>query len=91
MRHHDATKRTRQVACCEDAEGLHQPHPLGHVRREEQRAHRGREEHEDHEVVELQRAAQCGQRQGLDLGAGERAGRMFHPIKPRGFSLCCEA
>ena len=62
VRHHDAAQRPRQVAGGEDAEGLHQAQPLGHVRREEQLAHHRGEEHEDDEVVELQRAAQGRQR-----------------------------
>ncbi|MNS95789.1 hypothetical protein D3C72_1300610 [compost metagenome] len=59
--HDDAAQRPRQIAGGKNAEGLHQAQPLGHVGGEEQLAdHRG-EEHEDDEVVELQRAAQGGQ------------------------------
>ncbi|MNE33197.1 hypothetical protein D3C80_1268530 [compost metagenome] len=59
--HDDAAQRPRQVAGGEDAERLHQPQPLGHVGREEQLAHHRGEEHEDDEIVELQRTAQGGQ------------------------------
>ncbi len=62
MRHDNAAQRPRQVAGGEDAEGLHQPQPLGHVGREEQLADHCGEEHENDEVVELQRAAQGRQR-----------------------------
>ncbi|MNY51556.1 hypothetical protein D3C86_1871560 [compost metagenome] len=72
MRHHDAAQRPRQVAGGKDAEGLHQAQPLGHVRREEQLAHDGREEHENNEVVKFQRPAQGRQRQRLVVVAGQR-------------------
>jgi hypothetical protein len=67
--HDDAAQRPRQVAGGEDAEGLQLAQPLRHLGGEEQLAdHRG-EEHEDDEVVELQRTAQGGEREGLVVTA----------------------
>ncbi|MNS99700.1 hypothetical protein D3C72_1341090 [compost metagenome] len=62
MRHDDAAQRSRQIAGGENAEGLHQAQPLGHVGGEEQLADHSGEEDEDDEIVEFQRAAKGGQR-----------------------------
>ena len=76
VRHDDAAQRTRQVAGGKDAEGLHHAQPLGHVDGEEQLPDHGGEKHENNEVVELQRPAQGGQRQGFIVVAGQRARRL---------------
>ncbi len=73
VRHDDAAQRPRQIAGGEDAERLHQAQPLWHVGREEQLADDGGEEHEDDEIVELQRPAEGGQRQSLVVIAGQRS------------------
>lgn len=75
MRDHDAADRAGQVAGREDAEGLQLAQPVGHVGREEQRAQHGGEEDVDDEVVELERAAEGGQRERLVVAGIERAGR----------------
>ena len=60
VRHDDAAERSRQIAGGEDAEGLQLAQPFGHVRRKEQLRDDRREEDEDDEVVELERAAERG-------------------------------
>ena len=57
--------RGRQIASRENAQRLQLAHPFRHVSREKQRANDVGKENENDEVVELQRAAQCGQAQGL--------------------------
>ncbi|SVJ75719.1 Uncharacterised protein [Klebsiella pneumoniae] len=69
--HDHAAQRPRQVAGGEQAEGLQLTQPFRHVRREEQLADHGGEEHEDDEVVELQRSTQGGEGQGLVVAAGQ--------------------
>ncbi len=71
--HDDAAQRARQVAGREDAEGLQLAQPVGNVVREEQLPDRRREEHEDDEVVELERAAEGGEAQGLVVAARQGA------------------
>ncbi|MNH16009.1 hypothetical protein D3C79_756350 [compost metagenome] len=84
VRQQNAPQRPRQVAGDEYAEALQQAQPFRHVRREEQLAEDQREEHENDEVVDLQRAAQRGKAQGLVVGAaeargkGSRVGRHWH-------------
>ncbi|KGD25257.1 hypothetical protein DP42_5160 [Burkholderia pseudomallei] len=75
VRHHDAAERPREIAGREDAERLQLAQPVGNVVRKEQLADRGREEHEDDEIVELQRAAQCGEAERLVVAARQGAGR----------------
>ncbi|MNS82786.1 hypothetical protein D3C72_1165400 [compost metagenome] len=75
VRHDDAAHGPREVARREDAEGLQLTQPVGHVGGEEQRAQHGREEDVDDEVVELERAAEGGQGQGLVVARIERARR----------------
>ena len=72
--HDDAAQRPRQVAGGEDAEGLQLAQPFRHVRREKQLADHGGEEHENDEIVELQRAAKGRQRQGFIIATVQRAG-----------------
>ena len=57
MRHHNAAQRPRQITGSENAEGLHLFQPAGHIRRKEQRPHRGGKKHKHHKVVKLQRTA----------------------------------
>ena len=72
MRDHDPAERARQVAGREDPERLQQPQPVRHVGRKEQPAdHRGEEDVDD-EVVELERAAERGQRQRAVVVTGQR-------------------
>jgi len=69
MRHQNAAQRPRQVTGHENAEALQQAQPLGHFGREKQLAEGQREEHEDDEVVDLQRAAQRRKGQGAVIAA----------------------
>ena len=69
--HDDAAQRTHHVAGGEDAEGLQQTQPFRHFRREEQLADGVGKEDEDDEIVEFQRAAEGGQRQGFIVLLGE--------------------
>ena len=62
-----------QVARGKDAKGLQHTQPIGHVGGEEQRAQHGGKEHVDHEVVELERATQGRQGQGLVVAPGQWA------------------
>ncbi|MNG00367.1 hypothetical protein D3C84_832980 [compost metagenome] len=69
MGHQDAAQRPRQVTGDEDAEALQQTQPFGHLRWEKQLAQGQGEEHEDDEIVDLQRPAQGCQAQGLVVAA----------------------
>ncbi|GEM_PF-4812922 len=57
MRQHDAAHGAHQIAGCENAEGLNHHQPVRHVGRKEQMADDAGEEHEDDEIIKLQRAA----------------------------------
>ena len=87
--HDDAAQGPRQVAGGEDAEGLQLAQPVGHLGGEEQLADHCCEEHEDDEVVELQRAAQGGEREGLEVAAaqGARRGRAAGMLGGHGWFL----
>ncbi|MNH18459.1 hypothetical protein D3C79_781620 [compost metagenome] len=69
VRHQDPAQGSGQVAGDKDPEALQQTQPLGHLRREEQLAEGQGEEHEDDEIVDFQRAAQCRQAQGFVVTA----------------------
>lgn len=56
--HDDPAQRPGQVTGGKNAERLHQAQPLGHFGREKQFADHGGKEHENDEIVELQRTAQ---------------------------------
>ncbi|MCY1420265.1 hypothetical protein D9M71_358800 [compost metagenome] len=71
VRHQDAAQRPRQIAGDEDSEALQQAQPFGHLGREEQLAEGQREEHENDEVVDFQRATQRRQAQGPMVAAAE--------------------
>ena len=79
VRQDDAAQRPRQVAGGEDAEGLQLAQPFRHVGREEQLAQHGGEEHEDDEVVELQRTAQGGSERVCGrCGSADATGAVGH-------------
>ncbi len=84
MRHDDAAERPRDIARREDAVALKELEPFGRVGREEQLADDGGEEHEDDEVVEFQRAAQRGERQGPHIAPVQRARFGLHKFVPPG-------
>ena len=75
----------------EDAEGLQQAQPVRHFRREEQLADGVGEEDEDDEIVEFERTAECGQRQGFIvlLGEGTACGVDCGGIGSRHVSRSC--
>ncbi|MOA00137.1 hypothetical protein D3C78_1194850 [compost metagenome] len=78
MGNDDAAQGPRQVAGREDAQRLQLTQPFRHLLGKEQASQHVGEENVDDEVVELQRAAERGQAQGLVIffrqGAGRRTG-----------------
>ena len=73
MGDHDAAQGTGQITRGEDAKGLQLAKPIGHVRRKEQPTQHGGEENKDHEVVELERAAERRERERLVVVGTQRA------------------
>src|SRR5690606_33646854 len=67
MRQHDAAHRTHQIARRKDAESLDGDQPVRHVGREEQMADDARKEHEDDEIIKLQRAAKGRQAERAEI------------------------
>lgn len=72
MRHQNSAQRARQITGDKDPEALQQTQPLGHFRREEQLAEGQGEEHENDEIVDLQRPAEGRKAEGLVVGTAER-------------------
>ncbi len=63
MRHDQAAERPRQIASGENRKSLQLAQPVRNIRREEELADNRGEKDENDKVVELQRAAERGQRQ----------------------------
>ena len=74
--HHDAAERARDVSRGEDAEGLKLAQPVRQAGGKEQSADDRGEEYKNNEVVELERAAEGGERERSKLGSRLGSGRL---------------
>ncbi len=74
MRHQNAAQWTGQITGHEDAEALQQAQPFRHLWREEQLTQGQREENENDEIVDFQRATKGRQTEGLVVAAVEQQG-----------------
>ncbi len=80
MRQYNATDGPHQITGCENTERLDQHQPVGHIRWKKQMADDARKEHENDEIIKLQRTAK-----------GRKAERAeILPVKRTGTVACVE-